>query len=239
MPHLRSPLLPLALLLALVAPAAAQVTVFSITATANTGADAFGYTVGHPYEFVFTLTNASPAGDAGAAVEYPYISWDDGDNAEPLLGSVTGSGLLADYVRPSDANGSLEVRPTDDFTPTFGQLKWNFGSDSGLEVAQSLNGTALGAFDLYVLTPLGAFAAPYDGTPPGPNAYFSAYTGPVTFESGTTFTLSTTNYDSIDFTVTSIEISQTAVPEPATYAFWAGSVGLVGVALLRRWKIAT
>lgn len=228
---LRFCLAPLLVLLATAPPVSAQI-IFTVTATAenNLGTAAQGYTVGHAYTFVYTLTAAYP-------VNHNYFpgennGWFEQDiTAEPaLFTAVGGTGLGGTFIDPVGPAGS----PFSFVRAYNGNLLQLYaGADAGNIAVTTLAGTtlthAIASMNLAEIN----FALPASYT--NPATYFAAYVGDYHVWGGTV-SLYGGGFDGATFQVTGVSISNgntTAIPEPSTYAALFG-LGALGVVLWRK-----
>ncbi|WP_221031902.1 PEP-CTERM sorting domain-containing protein [Actomonas aquatica] len=220
----------------------AQVT-FTITATANSTAE--GYTSGASYTFIFTTDGSRSATDYGSAGSYqgsPYYETTLSSETD-IWSSISGTGLAGSYITPSgdatfsklNVTGSpgLTFEATDE-TESGGEDPLYTG-DIGLN---SLGGTDLVSIRANVSgSPFPDFS---EGNLDSDVAtYFSDFTGTYSSPFSGDDWLQLQFYTNGDgspenysawFTVNSVRIATSAVPEPGTYAliFGCGVLGWAG-----------
>lgn len=196
---------------------------FDVTSTGN----ALAYTNGQNATFVFTLHDNSPATPVGSAISGNY-SWDEEALTDPELWTVAGTGLLGTYTRPNLSGGSpysgLEIYGASN------ALKAYVSMDSGT------NGLTVSGQNVSTITMFGTFTGltfpDITGTLPDPVAYFGSKLG--TYTASATHLARVWGTTSADFTLNSLTIASTsAIPEPSTYAAFAGA-GVLGLAFWRR-----
>lgn len=232
---LRSCLAPL-LVLSVIAPLAPAQITFTVTATAENNLDtaAQGYTVGHAYTFVYTLTADYP-------LNHNYFpgqndGWFEQDitNEPALFTAVGGTGLGGTYIDPIATAGS----PFSFVRAYNGNLLSLYaGADAGDIAVTTPAGTtlthAIATMNLAEIN----FALPANYT--NPATYFAAYIGDYQAWGGTV-SLYGGGFDGATFQVTDVSISNgggntTAIPEPSTYGALFG-LGVLGLAAWRRRK---
>jgi len=224
--------------LALVTAARAQVT-FTIIATAgsDTNTTGNGYVANNPYTFVFTMPGGYPNNpDSVFSTPGQIALWKDEVTTTDanLFTSISGSGLGGTFVRPTTTifspfstvetiGGSLDIAAeSDDSTP----------NSIGLT---SLTSTALGSIVVHIDN---SAAFTQGGSYVAPATYFAPYAGIYGSATGTLVLLNGNSLIAGDFTVKSLTISATAIPEPATTAGLIGLAGFGAVLLARRRRAA-
>lgn len=212
--------------------------VFTINATPTS--NALGYVTTQSYNFSFTLNTAADAGfgprNPGSATANSNYTWRQewNDDAE-VWTSVAGDGLAGTWVEPSAG-----VNPNQSADP-FSELIASTSSPAlklfgGADVS-NVGLTAAGSPVKWIW-----FSANYTGltftnitsTLTDPNSYFADFTGDYAASSTTTGWIHASGGDAF-FTINSLSVtaSVSAIPEPSTYAAWAG-LGALGFAAWRR-----
>lgn len=208
----------------------AQIT-FTVTGTVDNTRD--GFTANDPVTFTYTLVqNPSPAfsGTATASSQYRWEDetigvdtalWANVTAASPFTGTwsrpSTSSTSPYSYIRVQASNALDLNAGSSNYTDPTGLT---FGANDVVDIFTSATFTGL-SFDLS------------SGTLPDANTYFAALAGTYSLDTnhGSFFSVVGAS-DDIFFTPTSLTIS--AVPEPSTYAAFAGLAALGLVALRRR-----
>lgn len=226
-----------ALLLCAVVPASAQI-VFTVTGTANSTAN--GYTSGQSYTFVFTSANSFANTDYSAFDSEGQKYTEETVTDPQMWTSIGGTGLAGSYVRPiADTDDAYSYLQT---TVNHNQLDILAGADTSTSIGlQTLGGTSIAIVRAWMSgTELPTFAAPAAYAEPfnATTGYWAGYTGTYSGFTGpynkiAVYSLAyQTTY--MEFTPTSLTISAVgAVPEPSTYAAFAG-LAAFGLVLLRR-----
>jgi hypothetical protein len=206
------------------ASASAQTT-FTVTATAN--ATGNNYIQSQSYTFVITSGASFASNDnddfsASGSYWYEY----DSTNEDQMVTALGGTGLNGTYVRPTPANwNELSVEST--------SIRFRVGPDSNNPMGiTKLDGSNVRTVYFNInsgvsFTPSDTYVEPF-----GPTGYFSAYVGSSAAGGTLSITDFSSNYNY--FTVTNLAIAVSAVPEPSTYAAFAGIVVLGFVAYRRR-----
>lgn len=217
----------LALLTALAATATAQVT-FTFNGLAD--ATAFGYTEGDTVTFALTAAAAFPAiGNSG--FNATTSDWSIETTAHsPIWTAVTVTGVTGTYAEPSsDLNDPLSRLMVDASSVISFQLSADF-TNIGLATPEgdpirtlSTTGISLAGFvfdhPAMAVAPAEAFADFFDQS--------------FTIASGSVRMAIDGDFATFTLTGASFAISGAAVPEPATYASWAG-LGALALAVGRR-----
>lgn len=236
---LRSCLALLLVLLAAAPPVSAQIS-FTVTATAENNLDTAGqgYTVGHAYTFVYTLTSDYPQ-------NHNYFPGQNNDwfeqditNEPALFTAVGGTGVSGTYLDPITTAGS----PFSYVRAYNGNLLSLYaGADVGNVALTTPAGTTL----THVIATMNLaeinFALPANYI--NPATYFAPYVGEYHAWGGTVG-LYGAGFDGATFRVTDVSISNgagfsdgggntSAIPEPSTYAALCG-LGALGVVLWRK-----
>jgi hypothetical protein len=219
-------------LIAFVAVTPASRADLTFTFSATSSGNALGYTTNQPATFVFTLHDNSPTPPAGTANGTSYV-WTEELLTQPELWSVAGTGLLGTYTRPNASGGS----PLSELAASSAgnSLKAYASLDSGN------NGLTVNGNNLSAITMFGTYTdltfSDITGTLPDPVDYFGTKLGTFAAVS----TLNARIYDSTfafaDFTINSLTINSSAIPEPSTYAGLAGAA-VLGLAAWRRRRTA-
>lgn len=226
---------------ALIGTASADPVVFTFTATAN--ATSQGYTFGNDYTFSFatgssyaTLSDLSQSTFADNSSFNGSNYWKNFSTSDSaLFVSASGTGLGGTFVPSATnpgsyiANGSI----SSDFvvgTATVGQTV-------GMT---TLSGTLISYFNASAMQFTLSPAAVFTGSYVDPTEYFGARPGVyavTAFNPLRLYGIGAGGDELASFTVTQLEISGvSAVPEPSTYAAFAG-IAMLGFAAWRRRRV--
>lgn len=193
----------IAVLSLLAASACADLIEIHVTGTADS--TDWGYTQGQSYTFTWTLNDAYTG--AYDTFDPDFTSWTVETVNHPLLWTnVSGDGLQGTYSRPSGDN----YAPYDYMTyNSYDEFMLFAGNDSPgtSSMGLTVNGVDLRYVDAYVN--IGSLDHPTSFVDPA--TWLSVYEGTYAQSEGSSITLSNSNYQSISFTATSVEI----IPEPA------------------------
>ncbi len=216
-------------------------TTFTINATPT--ANSLGYVTTQTYNFTFTLNTATNAGTSGGAASSDYYDWYDEFTFHPAVWTnVVGDGLAGAWQNPASAiadNASHLIATTPNSTfvsphipgASGGSFQLFAGAD---QTNIGLTATGKSVKSIYFDGDFtGLNFSNITGTLPDPNSYFANHLG--TYATSQTFTgwIRTTDFDNAFFTINSLTIATSAVPEPSTYAAIAGAA-MLGLAVWRR-----
>lgn len=210
-------------------PAFGQVA-FTFTGTANdTG---LGYTMGQTYTFTFT-TGASFANNSGSIFNATRNQWQEQYIADDQLWSgISSSGLTGTYAHPTSAETSPIAILKVDSPYT---LYISAGANVFLDTIGLLapNGTAIAGMEFTVEIPAATFSFTSGATTP--DNYFAGADGTYTPASSMARVFGPVVFSGsqAEFTITSVTIGATAVPEPSTSVVILGLFAL-GFAAYRR-----
>lgn len=230
----------LAIVAACAAPPLTAQVVFTVTATAASSAQ--GYTSGNTYTFIFTSTTGSNFAsssnstfDTGAHEYSEELTSDD-----QLWSTLSGTGLAGTFVRPTgNVNDPMSNVGSFGSSPQVFQLRAGTNRFSTLDIGMTtLSGGQLSRVQIDADGgTLPTFA--YPGSYTTLESYYSSYSGTYGgFQAGTDIVrlYDTSNSLYLSFDLISLQIS--AVPEPSTYAAFAGLASIGLVVILRRRKSA-
>ena len=215
------------LLLLLAAPASlsAQV-VFTVNATANT--TALGYTLNQPVTFTYVLDNFSPAAPVGGTGT-GYYQWTEEFLTDPeLWTNVSGTGLGGAWSRPN----ATSAAPFSKLYAYNNGLQLIAARDAGV-TGLTVNGVGLRSLEMNASYTGLDFSAITGGALPDPTAFFSTLPGTYLATSNSLSAINDDNSSTITFTITSLTISISAIPEPSICAV-AAALGAFGFAAWRR-----
>jgi len=208
--------------------------VFTVQATADS--DAYGYTLGSTYTFVFQTGSSYPEGSLPDSVFSEEGNfWTEEETSESqLFLSVTGTGVQGSFARPT----------INSYSPS---SELSYYKEDGVEylnlrVRSDDPPTTLTTLDNTPLYSISLEAVGFEFSSPGfaadvytdPVSYLSAHTGsyPLLVPGSNKIFLRVDELGGgIYFTATSLTIA--AVPEPATVALGLG-VAALGLVLIRR-----
>jgi hypothetical protein len=210
----------------------AQVTI-SVTGTAD--ATGLGYTLGQTYTFTYTIAPSVTSNGFSFSNATNTLWYDYNLSHDPLFTSVTAPGLAGTFTRPpgtTDPHSFIQIRHPSGVDT----LEVSASSQSG-DIGLTVSGFAVQYAYFYLTNAGTAFA--YPGTYTDPATFFQSYTGTYNTTAGATHYLDiyapTGSPTHAYFTISSLTIA--AVPEPSTYAAFAGAAAL-GLAFLRRRLLA-
>lgn len=208
---------------------------FTINATPT--ADALGYVTSQNYNFVYTLNTDPTTGngpfDPGTATAGDNYHWIQEWVMDPQIWtSVAGDGLAGTWTQPS-AGGAQSADPYSYLTASSSSPSLSlFGGADLSNVGLTAAGTPVISI-WFAADFTGLNFSAITGTLPDPNAYLAGYTGSYAASSSITGRIHGVSGDAM-FTVNSLSLDMTTVPEPSTAALLAG--GFCALLKFRRRK---
>jgi hypothetical protein len=209
----------------------------SFTINATPTADALGYVTSQNYNFVYTLNTDPTTGNGpfqpGTATAGDNYHWIQEWVMDPQIWtSVAGDGLAGTWTQPS-AGGAQSADPYSYLTASSSSP---FLSLLGGADVSNVGLTAAGTPVIWIWFAAdftGLYFSAITGTLPDPNVYLADYTGSYAASSSITGWIHGVSGDAM-FTVNSLSLAMTTVPEPSTAALLAG--GFCALLKFRRRK---
>lgn len=187
-----------------------------------------GYAINQEVSFSFVINDNAP----NISTDYgSYISWIESFQSTSLFESIYGTGLSGTFTKPYDKYDSnqSEIYSNNSgglTTQAFYQGMFNYGANMGIYA----NTHPIYNISFHADTSSLGFG--YSDSIPEVSAYMSSYAG--TYATTSSSADLTTDAGMTYFTINSVTISTTAVPEPSTYAALVGLLALGFVAVRRR-----
>jgi hypothetical protein len=192
------------------------------------GTDAMnGYSILQPVSFNFVINDNAPS---GVLTNFGNTySWSESYSSTSVYSAVSGTGITGTFVKPNNDfyiyNSWVEPTEPDDL---FVRMQYTGGATTGLS-ANSSNIYSMN-FNLTDLTALDW--GDFSGDVPSVSSFLSVFAG--TYGATPYAAYISTDTNTTYFTISTVTISSTAVPEPSTYAAFVGLLALGFVAVRRR-----